>query len=192
MASAGAGPGGGPGAAAGDGGGPPRSQMITSARLFAPITWTPGTRAASSTFCAATTTVCAPRAAATTAGSTPGTGRSRPSRPSSARNIFPASALPGHRLGGGQDGHGDGQVEAGCRAWAGAAGESPTVIFEVGQLSPLLTMAARIRSRASRSAVSGRPTRIVAGSPLAMSASTSIRCPSTPTSATEKARARVT
>ncbi len=73
-----------------------------------------------------------------------------------------------------------------------AAGESPTVILAAGQLSPLLTMAARIRSRASRNAVSGRPTRIVAGSPFAMSASTSIRCPWTPTSATEQARASVT
>ncbi len=72
-----------------------------------------------------------------------------------------------------------------------AAGERPTVIFEFGQLSPLLTIAARIRSRASRSAVSGSPTRIVAGSPLAMSASTSIRCPVTPTSATENVRASV-
>ena len=50
------------------------------------------------------------------------------------------------------------------------AGDRPTVILELGQLWPLLTIAARIRSRASRSAVSGRPTRIVAGSPLAMSA----------------------
>src|SRR6185437_13358400 len=70
-----------------------------------------------------------------------------------------------------------------------AAGERPTVIYEFGQLSPLLTIAARMRSRASRSAVSGRPTRIVAGRPLAMSASTSIRCPRTPTRATEKVRA---
>ena len=65
------------------------------------------------------------------------------------------------------------------------AGERPTVILEFGQHSPLFTIAARIRSRASRRAVSGRPTKMVAGSPLAMSASTSIRWPRTPTSATE-------
>ena len=53
-----------------------------------------------------------PAAAATTAGRTPGTGRSRPSRPSSARNIFPASAVGRHRLGGGEDGDRDGQVKA--------------------------------------------------------------------------------
>ncbi len=173
MAAAGAGPCGAPGTTTGDGGAPPRSQMITSARLPAPTTSTPGTRAASSAFCGATTTVAAPHAAATTAGSTPGTGRSRPSSPSSAQEHLPgerwlvvapprrtariatamARSKPEPRLG-------------------SAAGESPTVILAVGQLSPLLTMAARIRSRASRSAVSGRPTRIVAGSPLAMSAST--------------------
>ena len=42
------------------------------------------------------------------------------------------------------------------------AGDRPTVIFRCGHFSPLLTIAARIRSRASRSAVSGRPTRIIA------------------------------
>jgi len=63
------------------------------------------------------------------------------------------------------------------------------VILEFGHCPPLLTIAARIRSRASRSAVSGRPTRIIAGSPLAMSASTSTMCPSTPMSVTENVRA---
>jgi hypothetical protein len=53
------------------------------------------------------------------------------------------------------------------------AGESPTVILRCGHCSPLLTIAARIRSRASRSAVSGRPTRIIATRPFAMSTSTS-------------------
>ena len=46
------------------------------------------------------------------------------------------------------------------------AGESPTVIFRCGHSSPLLAIAARIRSRASRSAVSGRPTRIIPGQPV--------------------------
>ena len=57
------------------------------------------------------------------------------------------------------------------------AGESPTVIFRCGHSSPLLAIAARIRSRASRSAVSGSPTRIIPTSPLAMSASTSTTWP---------------
>ena len=158
--------------------------MITSMRLLAPITWTPGTRAASATFCAATTTVSTPASAATTAGSTPGTGRSRPSRPSSARNIFPASASAGTASAAARMATAIARSKPDPRLGR-AAGERPTVIFEFGQVSPLLTIAARIRSRASRSAVSGRPTRIVAGSPLAMSASTSIRWPRTPTRATE-------
>ena len=69
------------------------------------------------------------------------------------------------------------------------AGESPTVIFRCGQCSPLLEMAARIRSRASRSAVSGSPTRIIPTSPLAMSTSTSTTWPCTPTRAIEWVRA---
>jgi len=64
-------------------------------------------------------------------------------------------------------------------------GDRVTVIFESGQRSPLLMIAALIRSRASRRAVSGSPATIVAGSPLVMSASTSIRWPRTPTRATE-------
>ena len=73
-----------PGGACGGGsvgGGPPRSHMITSASVDAPTTRTPGTRAASAAFWAATTTVSEPGSAATTAGSTPGTGRSRAEPP---------------------------------------------------------------------------------------------------------------
>src|SRR3984885_6323079 len=73
-----------PGGACGGGsvgGGPPRSHMITSASVDAPTTRTPGTRAASAAFWAATITVSEPGSAATTAGSTPGTGRSRAEPP---------------------------------------------------------------------------------------------------------------
>jgi hypothetical protein len=73
-----------PGGACGGGsvgGGPPRSHMITSASVDAPTTRTPGTRAASAAFWAATPTVSEPGSAATTAGSTPGTGRSRAEPP---------------------------------------------------------------------------------------------------------------
>ena len=69
------------------------------------------------------------------------------------------------------------------------AGESPTVIFRCGHSSPLLAIAARIRSRASRSAVSGRPIRIIPTSPFVMSASTSTTWPFTPIKATECVRA---
>ena len=73
-----------PGGACGGGsvgGGPPRSHMITSASADAPTTRTPGTRAPSAAFWAATTTVSEPGSAATTASSTPGTGRSRAEPP---------------------------------------------------------------------------------------------------------------
>jgi hypothetical protein len=69
------------------------------------------------------------------------------------------------------------------------AGESPTVIRRWGHCSPLLMMAARIRSRASRSAVSGSPTSSNPGSPFSMSVSISTGWPSTPTRAMEWVRA---
>jgi hypothetical protein len=64
------------------------------------------------------------------------------------------------------------------------AGTRLTVIFESGQCSPLLMIAALIRSRVSRSAVSGSPRRTVAGRPVVTSAATVTGCPSVPVSAT--------
>ena len=52
-----------------------------------------------------------------------------------------------------------------------------------GNSKPALRMAARTRSRASCTAVSGSPTMLNAGSPLPMSTSTSTGMPSTPTTA---------
>ena len=69
------------------------------------------------------------------------------------------------------------------------AGDSPTVILRCGQSSRLLMIAARIRSLASRSAVSGRPTSSSPTRPFAMSASIATGWPSTPTRATECVRA---
>ena len=69
------------------------------------------------------------------------------------------------------------------------AGDRPTVIRRCGHCSRLLTIAARIRSLASRSAVSGRPTSSSPGSPFWMSASISTGWPSTPTRAIEWVRA---
>ncbi len=54
-----------------------------------------------------------------------------------------------------------------------------------GQSYPLLMTAARIRSRASRSAVSGSPVTIIPGGPLAISASTSTMWASMPISAAQ-------
>ena len=69
------------------------------------------------------------------------------------------------------------------------AGDRPTVILRFGHFSRLFTMADRIRSRASRSAVSGSPTSNRPTSPFSMSASISTGWPSTPTSAMEWVRA---
>ncbi len=70
------------------------------------------------------------------------------------------------------------------------AGLSPTVSLRCGQASPLFTIAARTRSRASESALSGRPTRVNAATPGSRSAWTSTITPSTPTRATEHVRAK--
>jgi len=65
------------------------------------------------------------------------------------------------------------------------AGDNPTVILRCGHSWSLFTIADLIRSRASRSAVSGRPTSRSPTMPFAMSASTSTIWPLTPTSAME-------
>ena len=80
------------------------------------------------------------------------------------------------------------QVEPAASLGQAGRGD-PTVILRCGHSSRLLTIAALIRSRACRSAVSGRPTRIIPTSPFAISASTSTRCPVTPIRATEYVRA---
>ena len=167
----------------------PCSQSTAAVRLLAAITRTPGIKAASGAFCSATMTVPNPLStAAATAGSTPRTGRSRPSSPSSPKNITPSEADLG-------------TLPAAVRTpipmarsnqlprLGRLAGESPTVIFRCGHSSRLFVIAALIRSRASRSAVSGRPTTIMAGNPFAMSASISTTCPVTPIRATEYVRA---
>ena len=126
--------------------------------------------------------------AAATAGSTPRTGRNCPSRPSSPKNITPAAAALGTLPAAASIPMAMARSNQLPRLGK-LAGESPTVIFRCGHSSPLLTIAARIRSRASRSAVSGSPTKIIPTSPFAMSASTSTTCPFTPIRATEYVRA---
>ena len=72
------------------------SQPTMSRSRRAYRTSTPETSAASAAFAAATTTRETPdRRAASTDGSTPRTGRSRPSSPSSATNTAPATASAG-------------------------------------------------------------------------------------------------
>ena len=100
------------------GGGPPRSQTITSVRLLAPTTWTPGTRAASATFCAATTTVSDARLGRDHRGQYPGHRAQPPVQAQFGQEHLPGQRGRRHRLGRGEDGHRDGQVKARCRAWA--------------------------------------------------------------------------
>ncbi len=74
-------------------------------------------------------------------------------------------------------------------AFGTEAGLSPTVSFFCGQAAPELTTAARTRSRLSTRVLSGSPTRVKAATPGSRSAWTSTTTPSTPTRATEQARA---
>ncbi|CAB4556014.1 unannotated protein [freshwater metagenome] len=62
-----------------------------------------------------------------------------------------------------------------------AAGESARVIRLLGHCADELMIAERTRSRASESAASGRPRSVKPGTPFPISASTSIKCPDSPT-----------
>jgi hypothetical protein len=70
-----------------------------------------------------------------------------------------------------------------------SAGSRLTVMRRLGQTWPELTTAARTRSRACCSAVSGRPLSTTAGSPAERSASTWTTWPVMPTRPTQKTRA---
>lgn len=166
------------------------STAMSWRRLRTPRTETPGTRAASPAVCSGTTTCSYPAsAAARTAGSTPRTGRTRPSRPSSP--IITTSAI----MAGSIRSAAPRTAHATARSkpeplFGTEAGESPTVSFFCGHSAPELTTAARTRSRLSTRLLSGSPTRVKAATPGSRSAWTSTTTPSTPTSATEHARAK--
>ena len=66
------------------------------------------------------------------------------------------------------------------------------VIRRWGNDAPELTTAARTRSTDCRTTASGRPTSTTAGTPDAMSTSTSTIAPETPARPTDQVRARVT
>ncbi len=124
------------------------------------------------------------RLAASTAGSTPCTGRIRPSSASSPNNTAFSKRSHGFlRL-----------AESTAAAIAMSysdpvlgrvAGDSARVSRDIGQALPQLVIAARTRSRDSCSAASGRPTRCTPGNPEVMSASISTISPSRPRTATE-------
>jgi len=72
------------------------------------------------------------------------------------------------------------------------AGARFTVRRRAGYSKPALRSAARMRSVASRTAPSGRPTVVVCGRPVEMSTSTSTTSASMPRSAPERTRASIT
>ena len=169
--------------------GSPRSQASNPARVGAPTTRSPGTSAASAAFAWATTTLAKPApAAAAMAGRTPRTGRNRPSRPSSPKKATPSMAAPGMAPAAARIDNAMPKSKPLPRLGR-LAGDRPTVTRRCGHRSWLLMIAARILSRASRSAVSGSPTSSRQGSPFAMSVSISTGYPSTPTRAIECVRA---
>ena len=148
--------------------GPPRraAGRPPGASERTPITSMPGTIAASPACGSGTKTRRMPRsAAAITIGSTPGTARSPPSRVSSPMKPRRRARAAARRR----------PRPARRRRWPGrsavprlgrSAGDSRIVTRRVaGQSSPLLTTAARQRSRASLIEASGRPTRAVPTTP---------------------------
>ena len=92
-------------------------------------------------------------------------------------------------LGGAEHGAGDGKINP-LPLFGTDAGLRPTVSFFCGHSPPEFTTAARTRSRLSIRLLSGSPTSVKAATPGSRSAWTSTTTPSTPTSATEHARAK--
>lgn len=148
----------------------------------------PSTRLASARLSNGTTTVGMPsRLAASTAGSTPATGRTRPSRASSPSSTLFSSR--DHAVLRSADSTANASAMSYTEPIFGSvAGDSANVSRAIGQVLPQLVTAARTRSRDSCSAASANPTRCTPGSPEVMSASISTRCPCSPRTATENAR----
>ena len=175
--------------------GPPRRRRATrrpDARFTAPSTSTPSTSSASARLACGTTTRRWPaRAAATTAGRMPGTGRSRPSSPSSPR--WTVDATDAASIGTSVASEAIAIATSKPEPCLGRlAGERFTVSRRRGSGSPLLAQALCTRCTASPSALSGSPMILNSGVCFDRSASTSTSSPSTPTSATDQVRATVT
>ena len=155
----------------------PRSASTTSTRRWAHRTsWRPNT-VASATDAAGTTTVFV--LAASTRLTMPRTGRRAPSRPSSPKKARSSSWSPGTW----SDAASTPMATARSRpdpALRSDDGARFTVIFRPGKVNPALVTAARTRSRASRQAVSGRPTMLKPGRPVLMWTSTRTAWPSMP------------
>ncbi len=112
------------------------------------------------------------RFAARTAGRTPRTGRSAPLNPSSAIHTQRATAAAGTCSAEARTARPTARSkrEPTLRT---SAGSSATVILRSGQLASEFWIAARMRSRDSRTETSGRPVKDSPGSPIEMSHSTS-------------------
>lgn len=166
----------------------PASSAATWARERMPSTVIPGTIDASWADGSGTKTRVTPRAAAaSTMGSTPATHRSRPSRDTSPMKAVDSSAWRGTTVSAART-----AMQIARSKWvprlSRSAGESSTVIRLVaGHRRSLLMIAMRHRSRASWSAGSARPTRVVPTAPGDTSAWTSMRCPTAPSRHTERA-----
>ena len=136
-------------------------------------------------------TMARPRPAARTAirlGSTPGTGRTCPSSPSSPISTASAAASAGTTPAAASTATANARSKPAPRLGR-PAGDRARVILRSGHRQPELCKAARIRSRACTTAVSPRPITVVPGSPGARSASTVIRVPDRPANATAQVRA---
>ena len=179
-----------PGASAGAGrsgqGASPRRARTRSPSVAAPLTSAPRTRAASRASHSGTTSTRG--AVASASAIMPGTWRSEPLRPSSPQNarfsvraglISPAATRSPMAMG----------RSSPAPPLRTPDGARFTVTLRSGQDKPLERMAARTRSRASRTAASGRPTTVKPGRPLETWTSTETGRPTAPISVAEPTEA---
>ena len=155
-------------------------KWLTSASSdFGAITCTAPTQAASAPQPAGQISPQSASAAASAAGSAPITGMSVPSSESSPSATCAATSSCGSTSMAASSASAIGRSK--CEPSFGrSAGERLTVIRFAGSASPMAVIAARTRSLASLTALSGRPTRLNAGRPAAMAHCTSTSRASTP------------
>ena len=160
------------------------AKWLTSASSEAgAITWTAPTQAASAPQAAGQISPQSFSAAASAAGSAPITGISEPSSESSPSATWAATSSRGSTSMAASSARAIGRSK--CEPSLGrSAGERLTVMRFAGSARPIEVIAARTRSLASETALSGRPTRLKAGRPAAIAHCTSTSRASTPWKAT--------
>ena len=157
--------------------------MTSSISVFGAITSTAPTHAASAPQAAGQISPQSASAAASAAGSAPITAISEPSSESSPSATCAATSSFGSTSIAARIDSAIGRSK--CEPSFGrSAGERLTVIRFAGSASPIAVIAARTRSRASLTALSGSPTTVNAGKPAAMAHCTSTSRASTPWNAT--------